>query len=116
MAVGYKAAEDLTFILCYLQCNCSLLWADSNLMIQPARECEIKSSGSHARPRLALTGYNSSLKYTGSLKTAAGDQGEMPQGHSVASREMVYSTHLARKGGNWILLQSVMRTSSKAQL
>lgn len=47
-------------------------------MIQPVGECEIKSSGSHTRPQLALTGYNSSPKYTGSLKTAAGDQGESP--------------------------------------
>lgn len=67
-------------------------------MIQPARECEIKSSGSHTRPRLALTGYNSSLKYMGSLKTAAGDQGKMPQGHSVASREGLFSS-LGQEGG-----------------
>lgn len=31
--------------------------------------------------QLALTGYYSSLKHTGSLKTAAGSQGEKPQGH-----------------------------------
>ena len=88
------------FILRYLRCNCSLLWADSHLMIQPDSDCEIKSSGSHTRPWLALTSYNSSLKYMGSLKTAAGDQGEMPQGQSVASRDRVYSklTWLVRGG------------------